>query len=376
MKILLVNYSEITLPGGVHKTIIELAKNLSLSGHDVTVLQGNPNKLQKEEIYNDFKIIRVNSIFSNFFYGLNPEIYFYLKKNMKNIDPEIVHIHGYHTLFSIEIIYLIKKLYPSIPIVFSPHLDISKGTIAGKYLWNLYNRLSKNIIRKSKYFIADSEFEAETIKNELGINHNNMSIIPLGVDTFKSIKKNRKEKKVKLIYSGYLINRKGVNFILECLYNLLYESNFKNVNLTIIGEGPEKKKLIKMANKFNLEEYITWKTFLPRNEFIDEVMKSDISLLLSNSEAYGIFIAESLALRIPCIVTKKTALKEFLNEPGCYAVNYPPDPKEVADLIMQISGKYNIAGPFTKKIRSWDEVAQDYAKIYLKLQKEAQNADD
>ncbi len=375
MKILLINYSEITLPGGVHKTILELAKNLSVSGHDVTVLQGNQSKLQNEEIYNDFKIIRINSIFSDFFYGLHPEIYFYLKKNMKNIDPDIVHIHGYHTLFSIEIIYLIKKLYPSIPIVFSPHLDTSRGTIAGKYLWNLYNRLSKIIIGKSQYFIADSEFEAKTIKKELGINQNSMSIIPLGVDTFKS-NKNVKEKKIKLIYAGYLINRKGVNFILECLYNLVYESKFKNVNLTIIGEGPEEKKLVKMANTYNLEEYITWKSFLPRNEFIDDVMKSDISLLLSNSEAYGIFIAESLALRTSCIVTKKTALIEFLNEPGCYGVDYPPDPKEVVNLIMQINGKGSIAGPFTKKIRSWDKVAQDYAKIYLKLQKEAQNAND
>ncbi len=64
MKILIVNYLETTSPGGISKTVYELAKNLS-HDHEVTVLQPNPSNLEAEEINNGFKIIRVSSKFDN-----------------------------------------------------------------------------------------------------------------------------------------------------------------------------------------------------------------------------------------------------------------------------------------------------------------------
>ena len=95
--------------------------------------------------------------------------------------------------------------------------------------------------------------------------------------------------------------------------------------------------------------------------------KSDIFLLLSQSENYGIVVPEALTMGTPVIVTKRTALNEFLNEPGCFGVDYPPDPKEVANLILKIYKSDIKVGPFTKKIRTWNEVALDYEQLYLRF---------
>ena len=94
-------------------------------------------------------------------------------------------------------------------------------------------------------------------------------------------------------------------------------------------------------------------------------LKIDIFLLLSNSEAYGITVAEALALGIPCIITKITALNEFINEPGCFGVNYPPDPTEVAKMVLKIYTDDVKVGPFSDKIRTWDKVSKDYENVYL-----------
>ncbi len=193
-----------------------------------------------------------------------------------------------------------------------------------------------------------------------------MSIIPLGVNVI-SKKKLKRNKKLHLLYSGYLVERKGVNYILYSLNTLINELNFKNVKLTIIGEGPEKSKLLKLSKNLKVDNHVMWKSFLTREEFIKEIINSNIFLLLSNSEAYGITVAEALALGTPCIVTKITALKEFLNEPGCFGVDYPPDPKEVANLIMKMYGSNLEVGPFSQKIRTWDKVAEDYEKAYTNL---------
>ena len=136
------------------------------------------------------------------------------------------------------------------------------------------------------------------------------------------------------------------------------------MNLTIVGDGPEKKKIEKLIKNLNLFKYITWKKKLPQSELIKLYKESDIFILLSESEAYGIVVAESLACGTPVIVTRRTALEEFIKEPGCFGVNYPPDPKEVANLILKIVKSDVKVGPFSKKIRTWDKVVEDYEKTY------------
>ena len=120
MKILLMNYMETTAPGGINKTIRELAINLSKRSHEVIVLQSNPLNLPKEELNDGFKIIRVKSRFESNLYGLNPELYLYLKNHLMSMNPDLIHIHGYHRLFCIGVMYTLKKLDLGIPIVFFP----------------------------------------------------------------------------------------------------------------------------------------------------------------------------------------------------------------------------------------------------------------
>lgn len=366
MKILLTNYMETTAPGGINKTVKEIAKNLSRKGHEVTVLQSNPLGLPKEEIYEGFKIVRVSSSFEKHFYGLSPEMYRYLKNHFEKLDPDIVHVHGYHKLLSAEIIHIIRKLNSEVPIIFSFHLDVVRTNFAGKYLFHVYNLLSRHVFKKSSHIISFSKFEKSTIINALGVDSSKISIIPHGVDLI-NLTKTKKENKIRLLYCGYLIDRKGLDFILKSLKVLVYDLGIKDVVLTVVGEGPRSKKFLSLSKDLKLDKYIIWKHFLPRKRLIKEIKKADIFLLLSRSEAYGIIVAEALSLGTPCIITKRTALTEFLDEPGCFGVDYPPDPEEVADLIIKIYKNDISVGPFSKRIRTWGTVAEEYEKLYFKL---------
>lgn len=364
MKILLANYTEITSPGGIHKTIREMAKNLS-KHHEVNIIQGNTFDLPEEEIYNGYQINRINSKLGDYLFGFSPKMYFSIKKYLKTFNPDIIHVHGYHKLFSSEIIYLIKKIEPEIPIVFSPHLDIYRSSFAGKYLWDIYNLFGKMAFDKSSHITSCSNFEAQTIINEYNVNEDKISLINHGINIFKPDNIKNQNGTINLVYSGHLIDRKGINFLLKSLHSLIYELNTDNVILTIIGEGPEKKKLMNLSKDLKLEDHVIWKPFLERNELINEISNADIFMLLSKSEAFGIVIAESLALGTPCIVTKKAALTELTAENGCFGVDYPPDPVKVANLILKIYKNNISAGPLSNKIRSWGEVVKDYEKLYF-----------
>ena len=381
MKILLVNYMETTHPGGINMIVREIAKNISDMGHESIVLQPNPANLPDEEIYEGFKIIRISSPLDKYFYGLSFGIYQFLKNNLKDINPDVIHVNGYHTLQSIEVIHAIKKIDPNIPLIFSPYHDVSPGTLAGKYFMNIHNFFGKRAIEKCDFITSVSQFEAESTIELLNVDPKKLKVIPnginvldheenLNIDISKDIvgvdksKDVNQGKKINLLYSGYLITRKGVDFIIKSLYALINDLQVENVTLTIVGEGPEKQNLLELSKKLKLDKYIKWKPFLSRDQLIKKIKQSDIFMLLSRSEAYGITVAEALALGTPCIITERTALKEFSKEPGCFVVDYPPEPKEVADSILDVYKNDVTIGPFTEKIRPWNKISKDYEELY------------
>ena len=371
-------------PGGINKVVQEIAKNLADRGHETIVLQPNPANLPDEEIYEGFRIVRISSLMDKYFYGLSLGIYQYLKENLKDLNPDIIHVNGYHTLQSIEVIHTIKGIDPNIPLIFSPYHDVAPGTLAGKYLMNIHNYFGKKALEKCDYIISSSQYEADNTIKLLDADPNKIKVIPLGVDVFESpenayidfskdvvnvdISKNFKEgKKINLLYSGYLITRKGVDYILKTLNALIHELQIKNVSLTIVGEGPENENLLELSKNLKLDNYIEWQPFLSRDKLIQKIKNSDIFMLLSRSEAYGITVAEALTLGTPCIVTKRTALKEFSMEPGCFVVDYPPEPKDVAGSILDVYKNNVTIGPFTEKIRPWNRVTEDYEKLYQSM---------
>lgn len=369
MKIIHINSMETTNPGGINKVVQEIAIGQSNLGNEVIVLQPNPCNLSTNEKFYNFRIIRTKSSSSKFLYGFNIPIIFVLRNIIKKFSPDIIHIHGYHTLLSAEIIFFLKRMLKmNITVIFSPHLDTAYSTLGGKYFSFIYRLLiGKRIFSLVDKTLAVSEFERMSLIKTFKLLDKSVPVISHGVDFININKIPRNDNKLKLIYSGHLIKRKRVDNILFSLNSLIFDFHIINVNLNIIGEGPEKEKLISIARRLNIIDYITWEDFLPREVQIEKIKNSDIFLLLSESEAFGITIAETLALGTPCIITDTTALTEFIKEPGCFGVTFPPNPKMVAKLIIQIFKEKKQLGPFSDRIRTWDRVCEDYNQLYNQL---------
>lgn len=370
MKILFINPSDITMPGGVHEVIRKLGKHLSERGHEITVFQFNPLKKQPTERIDGFRIIRVST---RDVYGFSMTALKKLSELISEWSPDVVHVHGYHTLFSPVAIIKIKKTKTNLPVVFSPHyMPHGHNTLAGKWGWPLYNKLSsKFLFPHIDHVVVASKFERDSLLNDIpGSRGIKTTIIPHGVDELrqKTTVKYHSGREITLLFAGYLHERKGVQFILAAMDELVHRRGFDNIVLKVIGEGEYKKKLMSMASRLKLEEFIIWQPFVPtKEELQEEIRNADVLLLLSKNENYGIIVAEALALGTPVIVTDNSALHEFLSERGCFGVHYPPTPEEIASVIVNVIKGRNKIGPFTKKIRPWEEVARDYEKLYTDL---------
>lgn len=365
MKILTLKNEEVTDFGGINKTIVELNTQLSERGHDCTVITTNTSNLPEEEIYNGFRIVRLDPGLERFFYGLNIGAFDYMKKHLEELDPDVVHVHGYHGLFSPLMVKAIRDQDPGIPIVFTAHYDpLNRNTMAGKLFGDLYNMfIGKKLLKIVDHVVSISDFEARNIKK---IYNPDITVIPHGVDC-KTPKENKKDGTLKLLYTGYLLEYKGVQHILRAVEKLVKDEGVENVKLTVVGEGDFRENLMKLSSDLDLEGFIDWKPFLPHDQVLEEMGRHDIFIILSRTEGYGIVVAEALSRGTPTIVTNGTALEEFTKEKGCFGVDYPPKPEEVADLILMIHEDDVTVGPFTDKIRTWKEVAEDYERSYMSL---------
>ena len=366
MKLLFVNYMETTAAGGINTAVREVGKALAHRGHEVTVLQPNPDHRPPEELYQGFRIRRVHAPLSDRLYGLDVRLSGDMAALYRTITPEVVHVHGFHSLFSAEAIYLLRRMDADVPLVFSFHLDVYRERFLARRLWKAYKQLGTKMVGSLSHVVAFSRFEAEMIAREFRVPHERLSVIPHGVRVIDTRKTRAPGAGPRLLYAGHLLKRKNVQSIVESLNVLVHQEHELGASLTIVGAGPERARISRLIRDRGLEAHVTQKPFLAPADLVREMKRADLLLLLSNSEAYGIVVAEALALGTPCIVADATALHEFIAEPGCFGVAYPPDPEKVARLITEVFESTVRVGPFSGKIRTWEEVGRAYERLYCR----------
>jgi glycosyltransferase involved in cell wall biosynthesis len=368
MNLLSVNYMETTAPGGINTVVREVGKGLTHRGHQVTVLQPNVLRRPREEMCEGFEIQRVDSPLSGLLYGFDVSLRT-LKERYRALNPDIVHVHGFHSLFSPEVVLLISRIDPDVPLIFSFHLDVFRERLLARWFWDAYKVVGRMMVAPLKRVISDSQFEAETLIREFHVPDDLISIIPLGVQVVETHKNRPPHSGPRLLYAGYLLKRKNVQSIIESLDVLVHEKKFDGARLTIIGEGPERARISRLIRERRLETYVSIKPFQAYEDLRREMKSADVFLLLSDSEAYGLSVAEALAVGTPCVVTNATALHEFTREPGCVGVDYPPDPRAVAESVIDIYTNNVRVGPFSGKIRTWETVSRAYERVYCRCVK-------
>ena len=82
-----------------------------------------------------------------------------------------------------------------------------------------------------------------------------------------------------------------------------------NSKLIMVGDGPDKNKAKEYMKKNNLKSNVI---FLGNTSQIDEILcSSDLFLLPSEKESFGLSALEAMALKVPIISTNIGGLKEF-----------------------------------------------------------------
>ena len=209
-------------------------------------------------------------------------------------------------------------------------MEFRRKSIKKKIAWFFYQ---KKILLNASAIIVASKQELQRVKS-LGF-EGNLNYIPYLINLNKSTRlKRSKDNEVNFLFLSRLHKKKGI----EDLINALREINDVNWNLKIVGSSSfENKnyenKLKLKVNNYKLEKKIKFFGNLNGKKKDQMYKSSDILILPTYSENFGLVVAEALNFGIPVITTNKTPWID-LNKKGCWIIN--PGKKPLANMIIKI----------------------------------------
>ena len=262
-----VNENEVHTP----RTIEAFVKSWEKLGHEIKVIKPNfllNSFLRKKPYYKDGIYGQVENI--NYITPFLGDI----KKKIKTLfAPDIIIAHMPSGLI------FVNKLGVSFCAgVHASELEVLTNPISGIYFKTELEKAYKNAkciacrsyVLKEKFLELYPQYENKTF------------VAPSGIDEEKIIKREWQEKdKIKVLTCGQFIKRKNIDKVIRAC------EKFNNIELTVIGSGPLKLE--------KTSENPLFMGQVPRDKVIEKMRESDIFILPSKNETFGMVYLEAMA---------------------------------------------------------------------------------
>ena len=105
----------------------------------------------------------------------------------------------------------------------------------------------------------------------------------------------------RLLYVGRLLDWKGVDIALRAVYQLKQWG--LNVQFTIVGDGPARPRLTRLAERLEIADIVNWAGCLPQYAVEVQYHSADVFLFPSLRDSGGLALLEAMAHGLPVVCT-------------------------------------------------------------------------
>ncbi len=219
--------------------------------------------------------------------------------------------------------------------------------------------------------IAVSHFTKETIVNRYSIDPDKITVVHNAVSKERKLEQLRIEKPFKeklVLFLGRITFQKGPDYFVEAAAKVL-EKN-PNIRFAMAGSGDmfprmvERMAELRMADRFHFLGFV-------RGADVERIYAmSDLYVMPSVSEPFGITPLEAMVFDVPSIVSKQSGVAEILDE--AVKIDFW-DVDRLAFEILDILGNGKRAKTLVKRGREtlkkvqWDQAAEKVLAVYRQL---------
>ena len=403
LKIAILSYRSAPFGGGQGIYVYELSKALNNIGHNVDVISGPPYP----ELIPDIELIKLPglNLFSTFKFRERLKIFFHTKN--KSLDdwyefsstlmggfPELQTFGNRAKIFLSDKNYDavidnqsisfgmidIQKSKPLIEIMHHPiskdyfyDLKFARGLVQriSKMRWFSFLKMQKKVAKQIKVVVTPSLNSKQDIHHDFKVPMQNIQVIPNGIDfnTFCSLPNIVPRANGVITTASADVPLKGLDFSLHAIARL--KSEYPDINLTVIGSPRAEGHTERLIKKLKLEEQVSFKTNLTKEEITHEYAKSSVAVVSSLYEGFGFPVGEAMACATPLVATNVASIPEIT---GSFAQLIPAEDAEAIyqgiKNIFQSPQKYKIQAELGRQHIienfNWTKIGHAYEELLYK----------
>ncbi len=366
--------AEIT--GGVENRVYHISKELA-KNNDVYVISSLQPELKKHSKINGVNVHRIWPIFAytstgnlvkRVLLGLNLilKLPFFIKKN----EIDVVDSQSFFCYPSS----IIAKMFTKKTFITYHEVWLNNWIKNTRTLFGLIGEIAERfILLLAKLFsvkmIAVSKFtEKKLIENGIS----KITVVPNGIDLkkYNSIKI-KKSSFPTLCFAGRLIEHKRVKDLITAIFIL--KKTYPKIRCEIVGNGPEKNRLVKLTKRLELSRNIEFTGFLKNHDDVIKTIKSSHLLIHPGTvEGFGITLLESMACSVPYVCSDIDVFKEITKNGKGGLIFKQKKPEDLANKISTLLSKKQLykkkVGDGRKLVKKydWKAITKKVETIYKK----------
>lgn len=340
---------------------------------------GKLNQIPQQEVLDGIEVYhpRRPMIPKRFHFHLNAFLYYQsirrlVKTLSKEFDFDIIHAHV--ALPDGMAGTLLKKEIQR-PLVITVH-----GKDTANAQWSTIHRsqhckeaIFKALRSSSKIVVVSNYVKRSILESYPSIDKERIVVIHGGVDHYRNLQREIQNLDIKTILSvGALIPLKGHQFTIDAMEKIV--KRYSNCRLIIVGEGEEKKNLMRQVEKAKLENFVSFLDTLPHDQLLRLMTLSDLFVLPSWAEGLGMVYLEAMSIGIPVIGCKGQGIEDIVSHGETGFLTRPKNSEELSDLILmllkdeELRNRIGKAGQQTvlKNFR-WENNAEKHVQLYQSM---------
>ena len=269
----------------------------------------------RSHIYGDFRYINVNDLGCIEFSGRYPDNLLEEINNYsivagviaRTVDCDIIHSHDWLTYPA----GIHAKQVTGKPLVIHVHatdFDRSRGNVNPTVF-----AIEKDGMEHADHIITVSNLTRQTVIEKYGINPAKVTTVHTAVQPIsqelRSIEVQKPKEKV-VTFLGRITMQKGPEYFVEAAAKVLQKKH--NVRFVMAGSGDMMEKMIRLVADRDIADRFHFTGFLKGRQVYEMLKASDVYIMPSVSEPFGISPLEAMQMGVPSIISKQSGCAEIL----------------------------------------------------------------
>jgi glycosyltransferase involved in cell wall biosynthesis len=362
-KFVAVNWRDLKNPdaGGAEVHLHEILKRLASDRHEVTYFVSNFPGGSEEETYDGIRVVRAGR-----WYDANYVIPRRVSAHLRDHDCDLI-IEDINKIPFFLPFYTRRRVVAVVPHLFGGTVFQETNPLFASYVY-LWEKLIPRAYRKCRFVVISPSTKEDLVRR--GIPADRIDVVMCGLDhsTYRNLGLERYSEPT-VVHFGRVRKYKSIDMVIEA-YALVRE-RIPSARLLIIGDGPERENLIRLAWRRGLAESVEFLGGVDTTRLVEILNRSHVFLNASPKEGWGLTVVEANACGLPVVASRRPGLQDSVKD-GVTGFLVPyGDVRAFADRAVEIitdpalSKRMGGAAIDWARSLTWSRTGSEMLKIFL-----------